>query len=138
MNKVYLDTDVLMDFLYQRQPFFPSAVRLIARLEEGKTRGFVSTLIIWNLMYLLQKEFGRTQGKRILQDLRSLVTLVAVDEKIVDQALASDIKDFEDAIQYFAARSSKLDTIITRNKKDYPQGTISLLTCEEFLAQAAR
>lgn len=136
MTRVYLDTDVLMDFLYQREPFFASAVRLIARLEEGKTRGFVSTLIIRNLMYLLQKEFGRTHGKRILQDLRSLVTLVAVDEKIIDQAFASDIKDFEDAIQYFAARSSKLDAIITRNKKDYPKGAIPLLTCEEYLAQA--
>ncbi|MBE7439261.1 MAG: PIN domain-containing protein [Spirochaetales bacterium] len=133
MNRIYLDTDVLLDFLYQREPFFGSAVRLMALVEAGKVRAYVSTLIIWNLHYFLQKEFGRKEAGRLLKDLRSLLQLISVDARIIDQALSSEIKDFEDSVQFFASQSEKISTIITRNKKDYPRDSVALLTCEEYL-----
>ncbi len=138
MTRIYLDSDVLLDFLYQREPFFNAAVQVIALLEKGKVQGTISTLILWNVAYLLEKEFGRKEGRRKLRILRSLVHLVAIDEKIIDEALNSDMKDFEDAVQYHAALGKKLPFFLTRNKKDYPRGSISLLTCEEFLIQRAQ
>lgn len=107
-------------------------------VETGKVRAFVSTLIIWNLHYFLQKEFGRKEASRIMKDLRSLLHLISIDAKIIDHALSSEIKDFEDAVQFYAAQSENINTIITRNKKDYPKGLMALLTCEEYLTRAAR
>ncbi len=86
----------------------------------------------------LEKEFGRLKAKRILMEFRSLLHLIAIDEKIMDQAFASNIKDFEDAVQYFAAQSKRITVLITRNKKDYPRDSMMLLTCEEYLSQIAR
>ncbi len=132
--KFLIDTDVLIDFLYQREEFFEKAFKIIALVESNKVSGYISSLIIWNLFYLLSKYLGNKIARQKIKEFRSIINIIAIDSHIIDSALNSNIKDFEDSIQYFAAKAESIDIIVTRNKKDYPKSSISIMSPTEFLS----
>ena len=131
--KILIDTDVLIDFLYQREEFFENALKIISLIESKKVNGFVSSLIIWNLYYILLKHLGSKVARRKIKDFRSIINIISIDDRIIDSALNSNIKDFEDSIQFFAAKNELIDIIVTRNTKDYPKNIISIMSPKEFL-----
>jgi len=134
MENVFIDTDVIVDFLTDRKPFSLESAKIFSLIDQKKIKGCVSSLSFSNLYYVLRK-FG-THKKVIssLQDLSELVDILKVDSDIVKSALTSDFKDFEDSIQYFAAQEQKkIDCIITRNIKDYKESSIPVMTPETFL-----
>lgn len=131
--KVLLDTDVILDFLYEREKYYPDAVSIFALIENNKFKAYVSSRIIWNLFYLLSKYLGEKEARKKIKLFRSIINIIPIDGKVIDLGLNSNIKDFEDSIQYFASKNEGVDIIITRNKKDYPKGTISIMTPAEFL-----
>jgi predicted nucleic acid-binding protein len=132
--RIFLDTDIILDLLLARQPFFRPATELFQRLQDGLVEGFVSPLIFSNLFYILRKErSSATEAITALRKLRLLVRVLPVDEQILDRALASSFSDFEDAIQYYTAMSSEIDTIVTRNKTDFRSSKIPVYTAEEYL-----
>ena len=134
MENVFIDTDVIVDFLTDRKPFSLESAKIFSLIDQKKIKGCVSSLSFSNLYYVLRK-FG-THKKVIssLQDLSELVDILKVDSDIVKSALASDFKDFEDSIQYFAAQEHKnVDCIITRNIKDYKDSSLPVMTPETFL-----
>jgi predicted nucleic acid-binding protein len=130
---VYLDTDVIMDFLTQREKFFEHSLQVFKKIENKEITAYVSSLIIWNLFYWLEKYLGTKEAKKKIKKFRLLVNIISVDSRIIDMALESDSKDFEDSIQYYAALSMGIKTFLTRNKKDYKKGNMTFLDCEEFL-----
>lgn len=132
-QKVYLDSDVILDYLAQRQPHDAAAVKIINLLESKQIQGFISSLIIWNLYYLLSKNVGATQARSILQKFRKLVHILPVTEETIDSALTSNMRDFEDSVQYFAFKKGKVDIFISRNTKDYPKNSAVIMTPNEFL-----
>ena|ERR1700761_391487 len=91
-----------------------------------------SAIAFVNVHYFLNK-YDRTNKFQLLNIVRSNVSIVNVDEKIIDMALKNGNDDFEDTVQYFAAMKAGADVIITRNKKDYIQSEIPVLNAEEFL-----
>jgi predicted nucleic acid-binding protein len=134
MDNVFIDTDVIVDFLTDRKPFSLESAKIFSLIDQKKIKGCVSSLSFSNLYYVLRK-FG-THKKVIssLQDLSELVDILKVDSDIVKSALTSDFKDFEDSIQYFAAQDHKnVDCIITRNIKDYKDSSLPVMTPETFL-----
>ena len=134
MENVFIDTDVIVDFLTDRKPFSLESAKIFSLIDQKKIKGCVSSLSFSNLYYVLRK-FG-THKKVIssLQDLSELVDILKVDSDIVKPALTSDFKDFEDSIQYFAAQEHKnVDCIITRNIKDYKDSSLPVMTPETFL-----
>ena len=134
MENVFIDTDVIVDFLTDRKPFSLESAKIFSLIDQKKIKGCVSSLSFSNLYYVLRK-FG-THKKVIssLQDLSELVDILKVDSDIVKSALTSDFKDFEDSIQYFAAQEhKKIDCIITRNIKDYKDSSLPVMTPETFL-----
>jgi predicted nucleic acid-binding protein len=134
MENVFIDTDVIVDFLTDRKPFSLESAKIFSLIDQKKIKGCVSSLSFSNLYYVLRK-FG-THKKVIssLQDLSELVDILKVDSDIVKSALTSDFKDFEDSIQYFAAQDHKnVDCIITRNIKDYKDSSLPVMTPETFL-----
>ena len=136
-RRVLVDTDVVLDLVLGREPFFPSASRLFVAFEEGRLEGHVSSLAFSNLFYLLRKGEGvGPEAIAILRKLRLVTHVLTVDEKIIDLALASSFTDFEDAIQYFAASEWGLDAIVTRNRRDYKASKIAILSAEECLELA--
>ncbi|ABZ94672.1 Hypothetical protein LBF_2175 [Leptospira biflexa serovar Patoc strain 'Patoc 1 (Ames)'] len=133
IQNVYLDSDVIIDYLYAREPFFQESVELISLIENKKIKGYISSLIIWNIFYILAKYTNEKSARGLIKEFKTIIEIIPIDEKIIDLGLNSTIKDFEDSIQYFAAKSKKIKYIITRNKKDYPNGEIKPLSPKEFL-----
>ena len=133
IQNIYLDSDVIIDYLYAREPFFQESVELISLIENKKIKGYISSLIIWNIFYILAKYTNEKSARALIKEFKTIIEIIPIDDKIIDLGLNSSIKDFEDSIQYFAAKSKNLKYIITRNKKDYPNGAIKPLSPKEFL-----
>jgi predicted nucleic acid-binding protein len=134
MQKLFIDSDICLDLLAERMPHYESAARLFTLADKGKLKLHVSSLIFSNLHYLLSTQFSQTEARRILNKFKVLVNVVAADEKIIELALSSDFKDFEDAIQYFAAIENNINILLTRNLRNYRQARISVMTAEDFLS----
>ncbi len=134
MNNVFIDTDVIIDFLVDRKPFSKEAAILFSLIDQNKLKGFVSSLCFSNLYYILRKVGSHKKVIKSLQDLSDLVEILDVESGIIKSALSSEFKDFEDAIQYFSSMKYKnIECIITRNIKDYKDISIPVMTPETFL-----
>ena len=135
-DKIFLDTDVALDHLADRQPFAEYAHRLLALAETDELTICVSSLSFSNLYYILRKLKGHADALALLGKLKLLVRVSAVGESEIQAALVSSFKDFEDAIQHFAAKAEGgVSAIVTRNKADYSASEIPVLSPDEFLAR---
>lgn len=134
MKKVFLDTNVVIDLLDKRDPFYNAAVSIFTLAYEKKLTLYVSPMTYATASYLLRKH-GQEQMKLLLNNFRQLSRVTLADEKVVDDALSSAFTDYEDALQYYSALSKKVDVIITRNVRDFKHARIPVLTPDEFLMQ---
>ncbi len=135
-DKIFLDTDVALDHLADRQPFAEFAHRLMALAETGEIIICLSALSFSNLYYILRKLKGHSESLAMLDKLKQLVRVSSVTETEIHSALSSRFKDFEDAIQHFAAKTEAgISAIVTRNKADYAGSEIPVMSPEEFLAR---
>jgi predicted nucleic acid-binding protein len=107
-------------------------------IEEGELRGYLCALSFPTLYYLLSKQLRRERAIKILEKLRIVFRVAAVDERVIDLSVTSNFRDFEDAVQYYCAVQAKADCLITRNKADYRADILPVLTPEEFLAIVKR
>ena len=133
MHRVFVDSDIILDVLAKREKFYTHAAKLFTLLDKGHVSGFTSPIIFANLYYILRKTKSKEYALQSLRKLKSFISILATDEKIIDLALNSTFKDFEDAIQYHTAKSYEINFIITRNKKHYKQSKTSVCTAEEYL-----
>ncbi len=134
MKKVLCDINFILDIFLKRGPFYSPAAKVFRLIEENKIRGFLCSLSFPVLFYLLSRELNREKALKTLEKVRIVFRVAPVDEKVIDMSLVSDFKDFEDAVQYYSAAYVKADCIITRDKSDYKETRIPVLTPEEFLA----
>lgn len=132
MKKLFLDSDVILDSLLKRPEFYLPATNIFALGYQKKIKLMTSAVAFVNVHYFLDK-FDRANKFSLLKRTRSIMSIITVDEKIVDMALESTFDDTEDAIQHLAAINAKADFIITRNIKGYKSSTIPVLTAEQFL-----
>jgi predicted nucleic acid-binding protein len=133
-HKVFIDSDIILDVLAMREPFYNSAARLFTLIEKRKVEGFTSPIVFSNVHYVLRKRISRQSTVDSLKYLKSLLQIVSIDKRIIELALNSIFNDFEDAIQYYCAEQNGIHYFITRNKIDYKRAEISILTAQEFLA----
>lgn len=131
---LFIDTNVVMDMVAFRTPFAESAIRIFQMKDQGH-RLLVSDLTYANIVYSARKIMERDRLYDLLINLRQYLSIVGVGEEAVDKALHLRPKDFEDALQYFAAWLAAADCIITRNKKDFSFSDIPVLTPDEFLVR---
>lgn len=131
---VFLDTDVIIDYITDRKPFSDKAEMVFALIENKKIKGYTSSLCFSNLYYLMRQQMTRAKTISLLKDLSGILNILKVDEDSIIQALNSDFKDFEDAIQYFAASDNKrIDLIVTRNIKDYKESSLPVMTPDTLI-----
>ncbi len=134
MDKVLIDSDVILDFFFDRKPFSDQASQIFSLCEKRKIKGFITPVICSNTYYLLRQI---ARHEKVIEKLRQLMTImdiISMDRETVMQALNSDFKDFEDALQNFAAnRAGFIDVILTRNVKDYAKSEIGILTPENYI-----
>ncbi len=133
MHRVFIDSDIILDVLAKRNAFYIYAAKLFTLLDKGDVYGFTSPIVFANIHYILRKEKSKKYALKSLRKLKSLISILPIDEKIIELALDSSFNDFEDAIQYHTAKSYEVNFIITRNKKHYKQSKISICTAEEYL-----
>ncbi len=134
MDKVLIDTDVLLDFFFDRKPFSKFSTEILNLCEENKLRGFTTPVIISNVYYLLRKSAKHDIIIEKIKQLLSIIEIIKIDKNTVINALNSDFKDFEDALQNFSAiNNGKISIILTRNIKDFKKSELAILTPEIYL-----
>ncbi len=132
--KVFIDTNVLLDVLARRQPYYADSAQVWTLAEIGQVTCFASAWSLPNLFYLLHRTRGKKAARKVMNILRDIFSLVPLDAQITNQAIDADIDDFEDAIQFFSALRAGASTLITRNPRHFPGGDIAIQTPREFLA----
>jgi predicted nucleic acid-binding protein len=132
-HKIFVDTDIIYDMLAKRELHYQAAARLFTLSDGGKIQIFISALTVANIHYLISKQLSSNEAKQIIRKFKLLVNIVPINEKIIDLALNSDFKDFEDAIQYYCALENDIELLLTRNLKDYKQAQISVMTAQDFI-----
>lgn len=134
MDKVLIDTDVILDFFFDRLPFSEYAAKVFTHCELKQIQGFVTPVICSNVYYILRQT---AKHEKVIEKLTQLLTIMDVlimDKAIVVQALNSDFKDFEDALQNYAAeKMNDIDVILTRNIKDFKHSELGVMTPESYL-----
>jgi predicted nucleic acid-binding protein len=131
--RVLLDSDVIFDFLLERQPFFPVARELMLLNTSGEFEGYISSITPVNLFYHGRKIVGAVKIRAGIADLLKLVRVCPIDHVSLEQALSLPFADYEDAVQHASAASSALDAIVTRNVGDYKNASLQVFTPDAFL-----
>jgi len=134
MDKILIDTDVVLDFFFDRQPFSEYAAKVFSLCELKQIQGYITPVICSNVYYLLRQT---AKHEKVIEKLGQLLTITDVllmDKNIIVQALRSNFKDFEDALQNFAAEETGyIDAILTRNTKDFKNSELGVMTPENYL-----
>ncbi len=138
MRSVFLDTDVILDLFVRREPHHGMALKLFSRLRRSKAKCVTSPVVVANLYYLLAKLRNKPYALDRIRRLRRLVGIAAMDETVVEAALAAPHKDFEDSLQYQCALRNDIPTLITRNAGDFPKDRITVLSPTDYLDMVAR
>lgn len=133
MSTIFADTDVCIDLLSNRKPFNAAAEKLFSLADIGKIEVYVSSLSFANIDYVLRSQYSGHDSQQIIAKFKTLVSVLPVDSKTIDLAIASDFNDFEDAIQYYSAIENGITVLVTRNIRDYKNATIKVVTPETFL-----
>ena len=133
MKKLFLDTNIVIDLLDKREPFCYDAVRLFTMAYNKKVQLLVFPMTYATASFLLRKH-GTEEVRRLLNNFRLLSRVTTANERTVDESLVSQFADFEDALQYYSALTAKAEAIITRNKKDFANSKIPVMTAGEYLA----
>ncbi|MDG3583354.1 type II toxin-antitoxin system VapC family toxin [Galbibacter pacificus] len=134
MDKALIDTDVLMDFFFDRKPFSKYATRILNGCAEKQLEGYTTPVIISNVYYLLRKAARHDITITKIKQLLTIVDIIEIDKNVVLKALNSEFKDVEDALQNFSAIENKaIKIILTRNIKDFKKSRLSVFTPETYL-----
>jgi len=133
MKSIFLDTNIVLDLLAHRMPFYTDAAKLFSLADKKKIKLSISALCLADTNYILSKQHPEMEVRKILRKFKVLVSVLPLDDKITDLALNSEFKDFEDAIQYFTAIENDQDLIITRNLPGFKESKIPVMTTGEFI-----
>lgn len=131
---VLFDLNVILDVLQRREPFHAMSARILASAETGLIEGWVAAHSLTTLFYLLAKHQSAEQARVTLSELLSFLSVAAVDEEVIEQALNLPYQDFEDAVQMMAAVRAGVRYLVTRNVRDYKAGPLPVLQPAELLA----
>ena len=133
MKRIFLDTNIVLDILAHRMPYYTEAAKLFSLADKKKIKLSVSALCLADSNYILSKQLPVTEVRKVLRRFKVLVNVLPLDDKVSDLALNSEFNDFEDAIQHFTAIENGQDLIITRNLQDFKESKIPVMTAGEFI-----
>jgi len=131
---IFLDSDVIIDFFTDREPFANSASELFELNEQGKVKIHLSAVSINNIYCITRRFLGHNKSVEVIELLTEMSEIIGTTKQEIIQALKNNFSDFEDSIQYSSALTIKdLDAIVTRNVKDYRNASIAVMTPLNFL-----
>jgi len=135
--KVLVDTNVVLDILLNRVPFYDSSAYVEVLAEAKIITGYISASAITDIFFIAKGTLGKKSTKEALKNLLSVFKPATVTDNHIYQALNLDWKDFEDSVQYVVGEGFSADYIITRNIDDYASGSIPVVTPEQFIKVVA-
>jgi predicted nucleic acid-binding protein len=133
MENVFVDTNIIIDLLAKREPFYKDAQDLFTLSDKKEIQLCISSISFANAYYSIVKHHKDVDAKKYLAKFKVLVKVLPLEDKAIELALASDFNYFEDGLQYFVAMDNESDIIITRNKKDFKNSKIPVMTAGEYL-----
>ena len=133
MQRIFLDTNIVIDFLGEREGFYKPAAKIMTLADQKKIKILTSPSSISNIYYLLSKYENTKIALDKIRKFKVLCSISMMDDEVVEKAINSDFKDFEDAMQYFSALASNCDLIVTRNEKDFKNAMIPVINGESYL-----
>ncbi|MEE9492535.1 MAG: PIN domain-containing protein [Gammaproteobacteria bacterium] len=130
--KVFFDTNIILDVLLAREPFVELSAILVSLAEEKEIKGYLCATTLTTIDYLIAKEHNREKAKTEVSKLLGIFHICSVNKQVLQLSLNSTFKDFEDAVQFYSGVSSNVDSIVTRNTKDYQADELSVYTPDEL------
>ncbi len=135
MMRVLIDTNILMDVFFEREPHVKASAKLWQACEEGTCEGFISPLTPVNIYYIAQKRISKSEARKLVAETLEVFSVAPIGATELRDALQSSTVDYEDAVQISAAISSGLDAVVTRNTRDYVDSPLPVYSPDEFLEQ---
>ena len=136
--KALLDTDVILDLLFEREQFFETAERLVQMHYQNLFDGYVSGITPVNVFYIGRKLRGVESARLAVSKILTTFGICPINEAILDKARTLVITDYEDAVQHAAAEAAGLEAIITRDLKDYKHSTLPVYSPGDFVNFVSR
>ena len=133
MDRILVDTNIVLDLLGKRFNFYREAQELFTLSDKKQVKLYISALSFADTYYILSQQMKKHNVRKILRKFKVLIEILSVDDKIIELALESDFKDFEDAIQYYTAIENDISIIVTRNLKDFKPAKITVLTAKQYV-----
>ena len=134
MKKLFVDTNIVIDLLARREPFYVEAAELFSLADKRHVELSISSLTIANTSYALLRQMDSNRAKSVLRKLRLILKVLPLDDKIIGLALNDEsFSDFEDGLQYFTAIEYEQELIITRNLKDFKNSKLPTMTAKQFI-----
>jgi predicted nucleic acid-binding protein len=134
MKKIFIDTNIVLDVLSRREPFYDEAATLFSLADKKQIELSVSSLTIANTAYVLSRQIDSNKAKSFLRKLRLIVEVLPLDDKIVGLALNDEnFPDFEDGLQYYTALENGQNVIVTRNLHDFKHSKLPFMTAGQII-----
>lgn len=131
--KILLDTNVLLDVFLERKPFYDSSIRVMALVERSKIEGWICGTTVTTIYYLIEKALSRREAETHTKNLLKIFHVTPVNLYVLQSAIDTKFRDYEDGVLHQAALSAGVDGIATRNTKDFKHSQLPVYTPEEFI-----
>ncbi len=134
VNKILIDTNILLDYLLEREPFFEDAKEVILSCTNGKVKGCIAAHSIPNIFYILRKDYNAKERREVLLNLCKIFDVEGIDKaKLISGLSNEDFLDFEDCLQVECAKAYGADYIVTRNVSDYATSEVKAIMPKDYL-----
>jgi predicted nucleic acid-binding protein len=133
MQKILLDTNIIIDFLGERKGFYDPAAKIITLADKKKIKIYVSAVSMATAYYVLAKYENKKAALEKVRKFKVLCEISSTNNEVFEKALNAPFDDFEDALQYFSAIEDNCDLIVTRNEKDFKTALIPVMNPENYL-----
>lgn len=133
-NRILIDTNVLLDYLLMREPFYKEAKRIVISCVDGRVKGCIAVHSISNIFYILRKDYSIKERREVLSELCSIFDVEGIDKaKLVEALQNENFSDFEDCLQIECAKAYGAEYIVTRDAADYKASEIKAIMPKEYL-----
>ncbi|MFD2033526.1 type II toxin-antitoxin system VapC family toxin [Belliella marina] len=132
-QKLFLDTNVVVDLLGERDPFYDTIAKIVTHADKGEIKLVVSALTFSTVYYLLSRFEDRDIVKEKIRKFKIIGETADLTDQIIDKGLSSKFRDFEDSLQYYCAVETACNIVITRNGKDFKESEIPVMSPDEYL-----
>jgi predicted nucleic acid-binding protein len=132
--RVLIDTNIVLDFLLQREPFFQDAELLFQAIDTGQLIGYVTATTLTDIFYISRKHTRSIeQARQAVSATLTVMVICPIDRAVLESAFNSGLVDFEDAVQIFGAVAQGLDAILTRDNKGFLSSPVPVFSIQDLL-----